>query len=147
MQIIASIGRAVWRNDIALFGKCNADWTFICTCVHLAPISGLTGTSYKVTIFDEDTFEAKYAELRILFLNKELADLETNRKKKNCNRVSRRRAIILEWLKTWAPFGRTVHVQKLIFFPRRYPSRGCRGHSRHLGSIFARNLSVFRCQH
>ena len=54
MQIIASIGRAVWRNDIALFGKCNADWTFICTCVHLAPISGLTGTSYKVTIFAKD---------------------------------------------------------------------------------------------
>ena len=66
MQIIASIGRAVWRNDITLFGKCNAGWTFICTCVHIAPISGPTGISYKAIIFDEDTFEAKYAELKIV---------------------------------------------------------------------------------
>ena len=58
-------------------------------------------------------FNTNYGDLKRLFLNTELADMDKVASKGKSGRMCRRRAIVQEWLSSWVPFGRHVYVQKL----------------------------------
>ena len=102
-QLLNSLNRAVWFNDIRLFHKCITDWPLLGDLACLLPIQSYRTFSYRVRFVDFPRFQEMFRKLKH-------ADLETELTKQLDVQKSRQPSRIFKWLRLWSPHDRQLKL-------------------------------------